>query len=59
MERNAETSLRKVRHRLYGILEHGPIDNRIGRLIGQFIVTLIVIRCRRAMIAARIASDVG
>lgn len=43
LERNAETTLLKVRHRLYGILEHGPIDNRTGRLVGQFIVALIVI----------------
>jgi voltage-gated potassium channel len=32
-----------VRHRLYGLLEHGPIGDRAGRLTGQFIVALIVL----------------
>jgi len=43
MERNAEATLAKVRHRIYRVLEHGPIDNRTGRLVGQFIVALIVV----------------
>ena len=43
MERQGHPSLAALRRRLYGILEHGPIGNRLGRFIGQAIVALIVI----------------
>jgi voltage-gated potassium channel len=43
MERQGHSSLAAFRRRLYGILEHGPIGNRLGRCIGQAIVALIVI----------------
>ncbi len=33
----------RLRHRVYAILEHGPIGNRLGRIVGQGIVALIVI----------------
>ena len=33
----------KLRHRLYEILEHGPVGDRVGRLVGRLIVLLIVI----------------
>jgi voltage-gated potassium channel len=33
----------KLRHRLYEILEQGPVGDRAGRLIGRCIVALIVI----------------
>jgi voltage-gated potassium channel len=33
----------KLRHRLYEILEHGPVGDRAGRLVGRLIVLLIVI----------------
>jgi voltage-gated potassium channel len=36
-------TIARVRHRLYGLLEHGPIGDRAGRLTGQFIVALIVL----------------
>ena len=32
-----------LRHRLYEILEHGPIGDRGGRLVGRAIVALIVV----------------
>jgi voltage-gated potassium channel len=32
-----------LRHRLYEILEHGPIGDRAGRFVGRVIVVLIVI----------------
>jgi voltage-gated potassium channel len=35
--------LPELRHRLYEILEHGPIGDRAGRLVGRLIVLLIVI----------------
>ena len=34
---------RALRHRLYEILEHGPVGDRVGRLVGRLIVLLIVI----------------
>jgi voltage-gated potassium channel len=33
----------ELRHRLYEILEHGPIGDRAGRLVGRLIVLLIVV----------------
>jgi len=32
-----------LRHRLYEILEHGPIGDRAGRVVGRLIVLLIVV----------------
>jgi voltage-gated potassium channel len=43
MNRRSRLTIAKVRHRLYGLLEHGPIGDRAGRLIGQFLVALIVV----------------
>ncbi len=43
MERQGHAPPARIRHRLYGILEHGPIGNRLGRIIGQAIVALIVV----------------
>src|SRR5262245_58545157 len=34
---------RALRHRLYEILEHGPVGDRTGRVVGRLIVFLIVI----------------
>jgi len=34
---------RALRHRLYEILEHGPVGDRTGRVVGRLIVLLIVI----------------
>ena len=34
---------RELRHRLYEILEHGPVGDRTGRVVGRLIVLLIVI----------------
>ncbi len=42
MIRPSRLTIARVRHRLYGLLEHGPIGDRAGRLTGQFIVALIV-----------------
>jgi voltage-gated potassium channel len=42
MNRPSRLTIARVRHRLYGLLEHGPIGDRAGRLTGQFIVVLIV-----------------
>jgi len=36
-------ALARIRHRLYGILEHGPIGDRVGRITAQLIVALIVV----------------
>jgi voltage-gated potassium channel len=33
----------ELRHRLYEILEHGPVGDRVGRLVGRLIVLLIVV----------------
>src|SRR5262249_26456886 len=41
--RPSRHTLATLRHRLYGLLEHGPIGDRAGRLVGQFIVALIVV----------------
>jgi voltage-gated potassium channel len=43
MNRPSHHAIAKLRHRLYGLLEHGPIGDRAGRLAGQFIVALIVV----------------
>ena len=42
MNRLIRHTIAKLRHRLYGLLEHGPIGDRAGRITGQFIVALIV-----------------
>jgi voltage-gated potassium channel len=34
---------RALRHRLYEILEHGPVGDRTGRVVGRLIVLLIVV----------------
>jgi voltage-gated potassium channel len=39
-----------VRHRLYEILEHGPIGDRTGRLVGRAIVALIVVNLATVVI---------
>jgi voltage-gated potassium channel len=43
MTQHRRPTVATVRHRLYGILEHGPIGDRVGRLAGQAIVALIVV----------------
>lgn len=43
MNRPSRLTIARLRHRLYGLLEHGPIGDRAGRLTGQFIVALIVL----------------
>jgi voltage-gated potassium channel len=42
MPRHGRRAL-ELRHRLYEILEHGPVGDRAGRLVGRLIVLLIVI----------------
>jgi voltage-gated potassium channel len=43
MNRPSRPTVAKLRHRLYGILEHGPIGDRVGRITGRAIVVLIVV----------------
>ena len=43
MHRPSRQTIVKLRHRLYGLLEHGPIGDRAGRITGQVIVALIVV----------------
>src|SRR5262249_2496103 len=43
MKRPSRDMIARLRHRLYGLLEHGPIGDWAGRIIGQFIVALIVV----------------
>jgi voltage-gated potassium channel len=43
MKRPSRQSIARLRHRLYGLLEHGPIGDRAGRVTGQFLVALIVV----------------
>jgi voltage-gated potassium channel len=43
MKRPSRQSIVRLRHRLYGLLEHGPIGDRAGRITGQFLVALIVV----------------
>jgi voltage-gated potassium channel len=43
MERQGSRAVAKLRHRLYDILEHGPIGDRLGRVTAQLIVALIVV----------------
>ena len=43
MSKPSRQTIARLRHRLYGLLEHGPIGDRAGRLTGQFIVALIVV----------------
>jgi len=43
MNRPGRQTIARLRHRLYGLLEHGPIGDRAGRLTGQFIVALLVV----------------
>ena len=40
---SGHSTLRKIRHRLYQILEQGPDGDRASRLVGQLLVALIVI----------------
>src|SRR5438309_9506295 len=42
MRRPSRHQIATLRHRLYELLEHGPIGDRLGRIIGQFIVALLV-----------------
>lgn len=43
MTQHGRPTVATLRHRLYGILEHGPIGDRVGRLAGQAIVALIIV----------------
>jgi len=43
MSQHGRPTVATLRRRLYGILEHGPIGDRAGRLAGQAIVALIVV----------------
>ncbi len=43
MKRPSRQTIAKLRHRLYGLLEHGPIGDRAGRITGRLIVALIVL----------------
>ena len=45
---------RALRHRLYEILEHGPVGDRTGRVVGRLIVLLIVVNrgCGHAGVGA-------
>jgi voltage-gated potassium channel len=43
MSRPSRPTIVQLRHRLYGLLEHGPVGDRAGRLVGQFIVALLVV----------------
>jgi len=43
MPRLGRSTASNLRHRLYEILEHGPIGDRVGRLTGRFIVALILV----------------
>ena len=43
MNRPSRQAIVKLRHRLYGILEHGPIGDRLGRIVGRSIVVLIIV----------------
>jgi voltage-gated potassium channel len=43
MSRPSRPTIAQLRHRLYGLLEHGPVGDRAGRLVGQFIVARIVV----------------
>src|ERR1700687_4327245 len=36
-------SAAKLRHRLYEILEHGPIGDRLGRTAARLVVALIIV----------------
>ena len=42
MRRPSRHQIATLRHRLYELLEHGPIGDRAGRITGQFIVALLV-----------------
>ena len=44
-------ALARIRHRLYGILEHGPIGDRLGRITAQLIVALIVVNLVAVILA--------
>src|SRR5215813_7512960 len=46
MPRLGRSTASNLRHRLYEILEHGPIGDRVGRLTGRFIVALILVPAR-------------
>ena len=43
MTRPGGQTIARLRHRLYGLLEHGPIGDRAGRITGQFLVALIIV----------------
>jgi voltage-gated potassium channel len=40
---SAHSASRKIRHRLYQILEQGPVGDRASRLVGRLLVALIII----------------
>jgi len=43
MQARVRRSARELRHRLYEILHHGTIGDRTSRMVGQFIVLLIIV----------------
>jgi voltage-gated potassium channel len=43
MQARVRRSARELRHRLYEILHHGTIGDRTSRIVGQFIVLLIIV----------------
>src|SRR5579871_5141971 len=43
MTRPSRQTIAGLRHRLYALLEHGPIGDRGGRIAGQLLVALIVV----------------
>src|SRR5437763_6533068 len=43
MPRHSLHSIARLRRRLYDILEHGTVADRTGRLVGRFIVLLIIV----------------
>jgi voltage-gated potassium channel len=45
-------SVTQLRRRLYGILEHGLIGDRLGRITSQFIVALILLNVLAVVIAS-------
>jgi voltage-gated potassium channel len=50
MSRPGRPTAAALRHRLYGILEHGPVGDRAGRLAGQAIVVLIIVNLVAAVV---------
>jgi voltage-gated potassium channel len=43
MRRPSRQTIATLRHRLYELLEHGPIGDRAGRITGRFIVALLIV----------------